>query len=256
MAKLPRAAIRFFLLQRATVANENEQFQAIKDLRVLDNYEVLTKFDALSELTPSIAQEQDAGESAKEPGGDHRPSVRWRSVVDVSAQFHFRRWSLPHVGVGSGGAGSAGAQWREFPRFQLAARQERSRTLETILIPMQSRTMARSCQTSSAAKSSWHGWLTCKVDREFARRCPLNSRNASSQNNRAFPESCAHCARPKSARTSKIGTSYRLLNVTTTRAFATGNRFSSDMTPEQRVSICGDTLLAKMAGRCRKNAGN
>ena len=35
--------------------NETEQFQEIKDLPVLENYEVLTKFDALSELTPAEA---------------------------------------------------------------------------------------------------------------------------------------------------------------------------------------------------------
>jgi anti-sigma factor RsiW len=61
MAKLPQ---RNTVLAPATAAaNENEQFQAIKDLRVLDNYEVLTKFDALSELTP--AQEQDAEKARK-----------------------------------------------------------------------------------------------------------------------------------------------------------------------------------------------
>ena len=38
-----------------TAANESEQFQEIKDLGVLENYEVLTKFDALSELTPAAA---------------------------------------------------------------------------------------------------------------------------------------------------------------------------------------------------------
>jgi anti-sigma factor RsiW len=41
----------------ATAAQtESEQFQAIKDLGVLDNYEVLTKFDALSELNPPAAE--------------------------------------------------------------------------------------------------------------------------------------------------------------------------------------------------------
>ena len=42
----------------SAAANESEQFQAIKDLNVLDNYEVLTKFDALSELMPSDRQPQ------------------------------------------------------------------------------------------------------------------------------------------------------------------------------------------------------
>ena len=40
----------------ATAANESEQFQEIKDLPVLDNYEVLTKLDALSELGPAVEQ--------------------------------------------------------------------------------------------------------------------------------------------------------------------------------------------------------
>lgn len=34
---------------------QTEQFQEIKDLGVLENYDVLTKFDALSELTPTAA---------------------------------------------------------------------------------------------------------------------------------------------------------------------------------------------------------
>lgn len=49
IAKLPP---RNSYTASATAANESEQFEAIKDLGVLDNYEVLTKFDALSELTP------------------------------------------------------------------------------------------------------------------------------------------------------------------------------------------------------------
>jgi anti-sigma factor RsiW len=64
MAKLPQP-------NTATVASvaptESEQFQAIKDLGVLDNYEVLTKFDALSELTPNAT-----GRTEKLPRG-HRP---------------------------------------------------------------------------------------------------------------------------------------------------------------------------------------
>jgi anti-sigma factor RsiW len=54
----------------ATVANESEQFQAIKDLPVLDNYEVLTKFDALSELTPSDRQPQKTGQDHQSSGDD------------------------------------------------------------------------------------------------------------------------------------------------------------------------------------------
>jgi hypothetical protein len=43
----------------AANAASEEQFQEIKDLRVLDNYEVLTKFDALSELSsPEPAGQQ------------------------------------------------------------------------------------------------------------------------------------------------------------------------------------------------------
>jgi anti-sigma factor RsiW len=40
-----------------SAATESEQFQAIKDLGVLDNYDVVTKFDALSELTSPPAAE-------------------------------------------------------------------------------------------------------------------------------------------------------------------------------------------------------
>jgi anti-sigma factor RsiW len=35
--------------------NDTEKFQEINDLGVLENYEVVTKFDALSELTPTSA---------------------------------------------------------------------------------------------------------------------------------------------------------------------------------------------------------
>jgi hypothetical protein len=37
-------------------ASENEQFQVIKDLGVLEDYDVLTKFDALSELAPPVQE--------------------------------------------------------------------------------------------------------------------------------------------------------------------------------------------------------
>ena len=53
VAKLPQ---RSPVLAPTTAANESEQFQEIKDLGVLDNYEVLTNFDALSELTPAPTQ--------------------------------------------------------------------------------------------------------------------------------------------------------------------------------------------------------
>jgi anti-sigma factor RsiW len=51
MAKIPQP-------DKNSVAapTESEQFQAIKDLGVLDNYEVLTKFDALSELNAPVPQ--------------------------------------------------------------------------------------------------------------------------------------------------------------------------------------------------------
>ena len=42
-----------------TAANETEQFQEIQDLPVLENYEVLTKLDALSQLSPAMAQPLD-----------------------------------------------------------------------------------------------------------------------------------------------------------------------------------------------------
>jgi anti-sigma factor RsiW len=54
VAKLPQR--NSAVAPAPSAATENEQFQAIKDLGVLDNYEVLTKFDALSELTPSPLQ--------------------------------------------------------------------------------------------------------------------------------------------------------------------------------------------------------
>jgi len=54
----------------ATAVNESEQFQAIKDLPVLDNYEVLTKFDALSELMPSDRQPQKTEQDRQSSGDD------------------------------------------------------------------------------------------------------------------------------------------------------------------------------------------
>lgn len=53
MAKLPQSNSG---AAATSAANESEQFQAIKDLGVLDNYDVVTKFDALSELTPPPAE--------------------------------------------------------------------------------------------------------------------------------------------------------------------------------------------------------
>jgi anti-sigma factor RsiW len=63
MAKLPPSNT---IPASASASAESEQFQAIKDLGVLDNYEVLTKFDALSELdAPAI----EPGPTEKLPHG-------------------------------------------------------------------------------------------------------------------------------------------------------------------------------------------
>ncbi|HYL47219.1 MAG TPA: zf-HC2 domain-containing protein [Candidatus Limnocylindrales bacterium] len=54
----------------ATVApSEQQQFEMIKDLGVLENYEVLTKFDALSELPPPANQPAPKQDEQKEDGG-------------------------------------------------------------------------------------------------------------------------------------------------------------------------------------------
>jgi len=50
MVKLPQQSAG---LHPGAVTNETEQFQEISDLGVLENYEVLTKVDALSELVPT-----------------------------------------------------------------------------------------------------------------------------------------------------------------------------------------------------------
>ena len=46
--------------EAATAATEQQDFEAIKDLGVLENYDVLSKFDALSEVPaePSPADQQ------------------------------------------------------------------------------------------------------------------------------------------------------------------------------------------------------
>ena len=59
IAKLPQ---RNAVLTPTTAVNESEQFQEIKDLGVLDNYEVLTKLDALSELTPAPVKGSETSE--------------------------------------------------------------------------------------------------------------------------------------------------------------------------------------------------
>lgn len=44
----------------ATTATQQEDFNAIKNLGVLENYDVVTKMDALSELTPVAAQPEES----------------------------------------------------------------------------------------------------------------------------------------------------------------------------------------------------
>lgn len=69
MAKLPQ---RNSALESgpSAAASENEQFQAIKDLGVLDNYEVLTKFDALSELTPTAVEPEKPSQNRPASNGN------------------------------------------------------------------------------------------------------------------------------------------------------------------------------------------
>jgi anti-sigma factor RsiW len=47
----------------ATAAMQQEDFNAIKNLGVLENYDVVTKMDALSELTPTAVPQPDQDES-------------------------------------------------------------------------------------------------------------------------------------------------------------------------------------------------
>jgi anti-sigma factor RsiW len=65
LAKLPQSNTGAVA---TTVQADSEQFQAIKDLGVLDNYEVLTKFDALSELTPTAAEPSEKLPHGRRPG--------------------------------------------------------------------------------------------------------------------------------------------------------------------------------------------
>ncbi len=46
-----------------TVATQQEDFNAIKNLGVLENYDVVTKMDALAELTPVVAQPEEPPQS-------------------------------------------------------------------------------------------------------------------------------------------------------------------------------------------------
>jgi anti-sigma factor RsiW len=54
-----------------TEASTKQQFEMIKDLGVLENYDVLTKLDALSELSPAAARpvELKNGQSQQDDGG-------------------------------------------------------------------------------------------------------------------------------------------------------------------------------------------
>jgi anti-sigma factor RsiW len=71
MANLPQLPQRNSAAVPApSMASENEQFQAIKDLGVLDNYEVLTKFDALSELTPTPVQHPEKPQQNRPAAGN------------------------------------------------------------------------------------------------------------------------------------------------------------------------------------------
>jgi anti-sigma factor RsiW len=49
-------------------AAQQEDFNAIKDLGVLENYDVVTKMDALSELAPTAAQQPDRPQQDQQPG--------------------------------------------------------------------------------------------------------------------------------------------------------------------------------------------
>lgn len=55
MTRLPDHSLTY----GTTAATEEEDFNAIKDLGVLENYDVLTKFDALSELPPATGAQPD-----------------------------------------------------------------------------------------------------------------------------------------------------------------------------------------------------
>ena len=75
----PRLALSMALLLALSVwiarmpytpamATEDEDFNAIKDLGVLENYDVLTKFDALSELPQApVAQPETPGNDSQAP---------------------------------------------------------------------------------------------------------------------------------------------------------------------------------------------
>ena len=53
-----------------TAAASEQDFNAIKDLGVLENYDVVTKMDALSELVPAASQQSDKPESNETESND------------------------------------------------------------------------------------------------------------------------------------------------------------------------------------------
>jgi len=54
----------------ATTASSEQDFNAIKDLGVLENYDVVTKMDALSELVPAAAQQPEKPQPSPSESND------------------------------------------------------------------------------------------------------------------------------------------------------------------------------------------
>ncbi len=54
----------------ATTASSEQDFNAIQDLGVLENYDVVTKMDALSELVPAAAQQTEKPEPSQRESND------------------------------------------------------------------------------------------------------------------------------------------------------------------------------------------
>lgn len=69
IVKLPRQGSG--VATAPVTTSENEQFQVIKDLGVLENYDVLTKFDALSELVPPSVQQPVQPRHDQHPANDN-----------------------------------------------------------------------------------------------------------------------------------------------------------------------------------------
>jgi hypothetical protein len=66
MANLPR--------EGSAAGTEQQDFEAIKDLGVLENYDVLSKFDALSEV-PVDAAPADQQAQPVNPASDQQPAT-------------------------------------------------------------------------------------------------------------------------------------------------------------------------------------